>query len=153
MPLLFITGHGVLGAGRTTSVSFDCTQLNSLGTQNLVIFALPSRPSCFASDVVVYKCIVSDLKMRIKSSEKSEKMSGAEEWQELHTTPIGILELVRKLDQVNSAISTSIFLKNLLGNRVVIHRILQIYKFLFRTDIFLQIVTIFANYGSGQFFG
>ena len=91
--------------------------------------------------------------MRIKSSEKSEKMSGAEEWQELHTTPIGILELVRKLDQVNSAISTSIFLKNLLGNRVVIHRILQIYKFLFRTDIFLQIVTIFANYGSGQLFG
>ena len=116
MPFLFITGHGVLGAGRTTSVSFDCTELNSLGTQNLVIFALPSRPSCFDSDVVVYKCIVSDLKMRIKSSEKSEKISGAEEWQELHTTPIGILELVRKLGQVNNANSAFLFLKNLLEN-------------------------------------
>ena len=116
MPFLFITSHGVVGAGRTTSVSFDCTQLNSLGTQNLVIFALPSRPSCFDSDVEVYKRIVSDLKMRIKSSEKSEKKSGAEEWQELHTTPIGILELVRKLGQVNNANSAFIFLKNLLGN-------------------------------------
>ena len=77
---------------------------------------MPSRPSCFASDVVVYTCIVSDLKMRIKSSEKSEKKSGAEEWQELHTTPIGILELVRKLGQVNNANSAFIFLKNLLGN-------------------------------------
>ena len=54
--------------------------------------------------------------MRIKSSEKSEKISGAEEWQELHTTPIGMLELVRKLGQVNNANSAFIFLKNLLGN-------------------------------------
>ena len=45
--------------------------------------------------------------MRIKSSEKSEKKSGAEE---LHTTPIGILEPVRKLDQVNNAISAFISL-------------------------------------------